>query len=134
MNIKRLLVSTLVSFIVVVVFDYIVHHILLMPIYHDTAHLWRDSEQMQSLMPVMFLSQLLFAFAFVLIFSQYYENKGIAEGARYGLFIGSLLAALQLGTYVYMPVPAILTGAWMLSMVVWGLLAGVALALVFKRF
>lgn len=127
---KKYVFSTAAVFSVVILFDFIVHQILLSNMYARTADVWRAPENMQML--PMFVSQLLFSLAFVFIFTRNYEKKGTREGLRYGLYIGLLIAALNLSTYSYLPIPFILTLCWMLAALTKCLLSGVVLARVYK--
>ena len=76
-----------------------------------------------------------FGFSAVLtyIFTLNYEGKGIGEGVRFGLCIGMLLGAIEIGKYSYMPVPIILMLSWVLAALLTGLGSGVILSLVYKR-
>ena len=101
--------------------------------YKSTAALWRPEAEMQSYMGLMFLAQTVFASGFAFIFTMNYEGKGIDESVRYGLYLGLLLAVIEIRKLCYMPIPLSLSLTWAISVVVWGLFAGIILSLVYKE-
>ena len=128
---KSYVLSVAAVFALVFAYDFIVHQNILADMYERTADLWRAADDMNML--PMFVSQLLFAVVFVFIFTLNYENKGVEEGMRYGFYIGLLLAAINLGTYSYLPIPFALTVSWMLAALLKCLFCGVVTALVYRR-
>ncbi|MEC8163238.1 MAG: hypothetical protein VX079_01570, partial [Pseudomonadota bacterium] len=64
------------------------HVLLLQDACKSAAALWRPEAYMQSYMGLMFLTQIVFASGFAVIFTRKYEGKGIGKGVRYG-FSGS---------------------------------------------
>jgi hypothetical protein len=133
MNIKRYAITAIALFVFTTAFDFLVHGILLKEAYTSTSNLWRPEAEMESYMGLMFLTQLAFSAAFAFIFTRNYEGRGIGEGARYGLYLGGLLAILEVQRYCYLPVPFSLPLSWALSAIVWGVLAGVILSLLYRE-
>ena len=79
---KRILMATVVIFIAWSVMDFVIHGLLLKPVYDATASPWRPMDEMN--MPLMYLVTLIFTVCFVLIY-QMIERKSLATGIRYGL-------------------------------------------------
>ena len=131
MNTKRYVISLLVVFVFVFLYEFLVHWFLLKEIYTQTAQLWRPEEEMN--MFFMFMSQLSFSAVIAYIFTLHYEGKGIGEGIRFGLCMGLLLGSIDIATYSYMPIPMVLTLSWVLASLLKGLGSGVVLSLVYKR-
>lgn len=131
MNKQRYVVSVLVTFVFVFLYDFLVHGFLLGDFYKQTAQLWRTEEEYK--MPVMLLSEFCFSAVLAFIFTRNYEGKGIGEGIRFGLCIGLLLGTIEIGKYSYMPIPMMLMLSWVLAALFTGLGAGVILSLVYKR-
>lgn len=125
-NLPRFLAAVVAGFIFVFISDYIVHGNLLMETYQNTDHLWRMEEDMQSFMPFMMGMQFLLALLVIFIFTRHYEEKGPAEGLRYGVMIGLLMGLLPASSYAWMPIPGALALAWFAD----GLLKGVGLGLI----
>ena len=133
MNTKRYLIAALALSVFTIAFDFLLHGMLLQDAYKSTAALWRPEAEMQSYMGLMFLTQIVFASGFAFIFTRNYEGKGVGEGVRYGLYLGLLLAVIEIQKLCYMPIPLSLSLTWAISVVVWGLLAGIILSLVYKE-
>lgn len=131
MNKQRYVISVLVTFVFVFLYDFLVHGFLLKDIYAQTKELWRPENEYKML--VMSMSQLGFAAVLAYIFTLNYEGKGIGEGIRFGLCIGMLLGVIQIGKYAYMPIPMVLMLSWVLAALLIGLGSGVILSLVYKR-
>lgn len=133
MNTKRLALSAVVSFIFIFGFEWVWHGMLLMDDYEATSQLWRPMESHEQYFHFMVLSQLAQAFLLAFIFTRAYEGKGIGEGLRFGLYIGLLLAALDFGSYCYLPVPFMLILSWMGGTLIKCVGVGAILALVYRR-
>ena len=131
MNIQRYCFSFVAVFIFIFLSDYLCHEFLLTELYEKTRELWRAKDE--HLMVFIWLGELGFAAVMAFIFTRHYENKGVMEGLRYGLYIGLLLAALKFGAYGYMPIPLVLTFSWMAISIVNGLGVGLVLAFVYKE-
>ena len=131
MNKQRYVISVLVTFVFVFLYDFMVHGFLLKDLYVQTKELWRPEEEYK--MFVMTMSQLGFSAVLAYIFTLNYEGKGIGEGIRFGLYIGMLLGIIEMGKYSYMPIPMVLMLGWVLAALLIGLGSGVVLSLVYKR-
>jgi len=129
---KKVLIGTAAIFIAMTAFDLIVHGIILSESYKATASLWRP--EMQSMTWIYSVISLVGAFFFSFIFSKGYEGKGIAEGARYGLYIGIWMSiGMAYGTYAMIAIPYTMALQWFLYGVVGYVLYGIILALIFGK-
>lgn len=133
MNVKRYVIAVIAVFIFTFAYDFVVHGVLLADTYKSLGNLWRPEADMQALMPLMAVAQILLAAIFTFIFTRHYEGNGVGEGLRYGLYAGLLLGAPQVASYVWMPVPVSLTATWVGGVVLWGILAGIVVSLVYKE-
>ncbi|HEY4612626.1 MAG TPA: hypothetical protein VII11_06555 [Bacteroidota bacterium] len=130
---KKVWVGTIVVFLLYFVLAFVVHGVLLKDEYATMSNLFRPESEVNSLMWIFVVTDAFFAFFFTLIFSKGYENKGIAEGVRYGLYVGLMMKLPAIyGVYAVMPMSYRLTMQSFLYEVVMVILCGVALALVFK--
>jgi hypothetical protein len=129
MNTKRWIISSIVIFIAVQIFDYVEHGLILSGAYEPLLGIWRAD--MNSVMWIMYVTSLIFAFLFVYIFSKGYEGKGILEGVRYGLLIGLLMVGIGIfNQYVIYPIPFSLAIQWFIyGMVRYGLYGIIAAAI-----
>lgn len=132
MNTKRWLMASVAAFAFIFVSEFVVHGVLLQGLYEATSQLWRSHEDTN--MAVMFMSQCLFAAGLAWLFTRNYEAGGIGEGLRFGLYVGVVLGAIELGKYAYMPVPGTLVAVWVASaMLIKGVGAGTVLSLVYRK-
>jgi hypothetical protein len=131
MNTKKMALATLAVFVAFEAMDYIIHSKILSPVYAQLAHLWRPD--MMSKMWVMMLSTFVMSVMFVYIFSKGYENKGIAEGARFGIAAGLFMNFIGVfGQYFMYPIPFSLAVKWFIFGMLEFVVAGIAAALVYK--
>ncbi len=111
-NIPRFLIAAVAGYAFVFGFDYLIHHVLLMDTYQQTPDLWRAPETMMEFFPLMIGYQVLLVLILGFIFTRNYEGKGIGEGIRFGLMIGSLIALLNAAAYIWMPISIELALSW----------------------
>ena len=135
MNTKRFIICFIVIFVILEITNYLVHGIILGPTYADDAvnFLYRSSEEMMSKMWIMYIMDLIWSFFFVLIFVKGYENKGILEGLRYGLYIGIFYVMVQsYNSYVIYPIPYLLAFLSFVYGIIQVLILGVVASLIYK--
>jgi len=129
---KKLWIGFAVVFVLVFALDYIINNYLMMSTYAQVSNLWRPMEEMK--WGLMVVCQLFFAFFFTLIFSKGYEARGVWEGVRYGFYVSMMVNVPgAYMTYATMPVPYSLALQWFLYGSAEMIIAGIALALVFKK-
>jgi len=132
MNVKRMVVASLLVFVAVQAMDYLINMVILMPSYKALAHIWRPD--MQSKMWLMTLASFIGSFLFVYIFIKGYENKGIMEGFRYGTIIGLFMNVVgALNQYVIYPLPLALVIKWFIYGMIEFIIMGIIAALVYKK-
>jgi len=129
---KKFWLGCITVFVVISVWEMIVNMALLASAYKATASLWRPEAEMK--IGLFFVVYAFVAFFFTLIFSKGYEGKGIAEGLRYGFYVGMMMSIpMAYGTYGAMPIPYSLALQWFMYGLIEYLLAGAALALVYGK-
>ena len=115
--------------------DWLVHGVLLSSTY-DTEGIketFRSMEEMQSKMWVMLVMYLVWAFFFTFIFVKGYENKGIMEGIKFGIYIGLFYSFVSAyGNYVIYPIPYSLALQWFIYGLIQSVIFGVAVAAIYK--
>lgn len=120
-------------FVVFSALDFVFHSLVMAPYYAATKELWRSEEAMGKMMPFMWLVTLLSSYFFVRVFSKGYEGKGIAEGIRYGLYIGAWFGlSMGLGTYTVMPITGAIAIGWFLITVVECVVAGIVTVSIYR--
>jgi hypothetical protein len=131
MNIKKMILACFGVFIAFEVMDYAIHGLILAPVYAQLVHLWR--QDMMSKMWLMALSTLVMSVMFVYIFIKGYENKGIAEGVRFGIVTGLFMNVIGMfGQYVMYPIPFSLTVKWFIFGMLEFMIAGIVAAIIYK--
>jgi hypothetical protein len=129
---KKFWIGFVVVFLVMAFWQFLVNAVFLSADYEATKQLWRPMEEMK--MGIFYLVYLIMSFFFTFVFSKGYEGKGIPEGARYGFFMGMILAtSMAYGTYGSMPIPYSLALKWFLFGLVQYVALGVLLAAVYGR-
>lgn len=136
MNTKRWFAASLAAFLVIFAVEFVQHGVLLQDLYRETAALWRPDEEIRRLVWLAWLGYAVFALVFAWLYARGYEEgrSGLAQGLRYGVGIGLLLGVPNgLGGYAAMPIPPALAAAWFFAAFLEGLLAGVAVGLIYRR-
>jgi len=133
MNPKRLLLAIVVVFVGVWITDFLIHAVWLAGAYKETMSLWRTDAEMQQHMGWLMLGQLIFAAAFVVIWSKGFPATASLGGAAlYGLCMGGFSQASTLVTYAVQPFPASLAAKWFFAGLAQGALMGLVVFFVYK--
>jgi hypothetical protein len=129
---KKVLIGTVVAFVILEVLDILIHGVILAPVYTATKDLWRPD--MMDKMWIMHIVKILVSFFFALIFSKGYEGKGVLEGVRYGLYVGVMLGVgMAYGTYTMIAIPYLLALQWFIFAVFEYIIAGIGVSLVYGK-
>ncbi len=119
------------AFVTIEILEMLVNFFILGPVYQANAQIWRAD--MNSKMWIFHVVMLFEAFFFSFIFSKGYENKGLAEGVRYGTYIGIWLGVGKAyATYAMIAIPYSLALQWFIYGIIEYVLAGMVLTLIFK--
>jgi len=131
MNRKRFIWVSLVVFLVFEIIDAIVHMVILSKEYEALRLMWRPD--LMSKIWIFHVGSLVLAFLFTYIFVKGFENKGIAEGVRYGLIIG-LFANIPYAFYEYamLPLPFSLCLQWFIYGMIEYIICGIFAAAIYK--
>ena len=136
MNTKRWLLASVAVFVVIMVLEFVIHGMLLSGIYQQTASVWRTQAEMQSMTWIFWVSYLVFALFFALIYVKGYEKgkPGLGQGFRFGLYVGAMLCVMHgFGWYVILPIPLALSLYWSVAVLVEFIAAGVAAGLIYHE-
>ena len=131
---KKFWTGFIVIFILWNVLDYVVHGVILSSAYQSEDVMKLMRPDMQSKMWIFYVTSLIMAFFFTLIFSKGYEGKGITEGIRYGLYVGLLMATpMAYSSYAMYPLPYSLVLQWFIYGIIHYVILGVVLAAVYGK-
>ncbi len=129
---KKVWIGFIVVFILMVICSFIVNMWILGSTYQSLQNVWRPD--MEAKMWIFYLVMVFQAFFFSFIFSKGYEGKGIAEGVRYGLYIGIWMSVgAAYATYAMIAIPYSLALQWFIYGIIEYVIYGIALALVFGK-
>ena len=130
---KTFWIGYVVVFLVMQVLGYVIHEVMMGDTYENLAAIFRPEAEMQSMMWIMMASSALMMFMFCYIFTRGHEGKGIAEGARYGLLIGLLVAGpMAIDPHVIFPVPGNVAMIWLISGIASLVIAGAVFSAIYK--
>ena len=135
MNSKRFWIAFVVVFIVLEVTNYLVHGVILDATYNSEGlkEVFRSQEEMQSNMWIMWITDIIWAFFFTFIFVKGYENKGIMEGVKYGIYIGIFFSlVIAYGNYAVYPIPYSLALQWFIYGLIQCIILGIFAAAIYK--
>jgi hypothetical protein len=133
MNRKRYLLSVLAVFVALVATYQLLHGVVLTELYEITKETWRSSSSKEFLLPLSFFSHFVISVGFVFLFVRGFRKKSWAEGVRYGLVFGMVIAtAGSIEKFVMLDVPARLALGWFMGTLFQYMILGVITALVYK--
>lgn len=131
MDAKRCWKASIAVFFFVLIYQFVLHHILLADQYKLYEQLWNAPDVMGSRQWAMWASHLVMSVLFTLIYTKGYEpEKGtVRQGVRYGILMGLILCLPQaLESYFVFPYPNNLVVIWaaagLLEFTVAGAIAG----------
>jgi hypothetical protein len=134
MNCKRLIIATLVIFVLLNAIDYVVNTYLLASTYEspELKKLWRPD--MMSKLWIGYVFSLLTSLLFTYIFVKGYEAKGLLEGVRFGILIWLFMVVpVSHGYYVVLDkLPYSLCLQWCGYGLIEMLVAGILVAAIYK--
>ncbi len=131
MNIKRFIFAAIGGFVAVFAFEMLWHGFLMKGMYDATISVWRP--EAESNMTFMFASQFLFAAAMAFAYTKIGKHIPCKRGIAFGLFVGLILAAPQLGTYCYLPIPLTISLMWMFAALIKSVVGGMAIAAIYTE-
>jgi hypothetical protein len=134
MNLPRVAIAAVVTWVVYLGVSFVVHTMLLTDIYVQHRAVMRPEDQANAILPVGFIFALVGFFAFAYAYAKGYEGgKGIQEGLRFGVIVGILLCCFgSIWEYMVWPVRGILLVAWMVDHIVEFAIYGMIVGLLYK--
>ena len=132
MNFGRVASAAVVAWIVYLGLSPLVNNVLLADLYARHARVFRPQGEMNVAFGL--TATLIGFFVFAYAYAKGYEGgPGAAEGLRYGVLVGLLLATFSVAwNYVVLPVSGALAAAWIVDVIVEMAIYGTAVGLVYK--
>jgi len=135
MKMKKMWISVGAVWFVMMLSDFLFHGLWMAPMYQETAQLWRPMEELQKMMPLMWIGSFLFSASFVWIYSQ-----GVTKGDIWGQAFRYALAILlvsrvpeNLVMWAMAPYPGELVMRWLGISLVQAIAAALVLTWTYKK-
>ena len=134
MNLPRVAIAAVVTWVVYLGVSFVVHTILLVDIYAQHRAVMRPEEQAGAILPVGFVFALVGFFAFAYAYAKGYEGGGgLQEGLRFGVIVGILICCFSIiWEYMIWPMSSALLIAWMLDYIIEFALYGMIVGVIYK--
>ena len=135
MNNKKLILAVIAVFILLLATDYLVNMVILSSTYAqpEISKVFRPMEEMGAKMWRMWIDDLVWSFFFVFIFTKGYQNKGLMEGVRYGVYIALFMNFMAaVAQNVVYPIPYSLALQWFIYGFIQCVIFGVVTAWIYK--
>ncbi|MCA9735481.1 MAG: hypothetical protein H6696_16540 [Deferribacteres bacterium] len=128
---KKTILAIVAVFVSWQALDFIIHSIILMPTYAETATLWRPEGEM--MMGLMMVVSLVSAACFVLVYDWFFKEKNMMVGLKYGVVFGiGAGISMGYGTYSVQPIMYFTALGWFLGTLVEAAVAGLITGLIIK--
>ena len=134
MNTKRFVLAFIVVFVLLEITNYLIHGLILAPVYTSEAVQGVFRADMTSEMWIIWITDIVWSFFFVFFFVKGYEKKGLAEGLRFGFYVGifiSFVTAYQ--GFAIHPIPYSLAFQWFIYGLIQNIVLGISASLVYKK-
>lgn len=133
MNYRRYFLASFVVWIYFFAVEFVFHGLILTGQYEGMKHVMRPEGDMGSFFLWVILAYLILALGLCKIFIVGYQNRGVAEGIRFGLLIGITFGISHTFiNHAVFPFPQDLTFAIAIGYIVEMILAGILIALIYK--
>jgi hypothetical protein len=134
MNLIRVALAAVVTWVVYLGISFVVHTIVLADIYQRHRAVMRPEEQANAILPVGFVFALVGFFAFAYAYAKGYEgSSGLQEGLRFGVLVGILICCFAtIWQYMVWPVSGTLLIAWMLDYIIEFAIYGMIVGVIYK--
>jgi hypothetical protein len=128
---KRTILAVIAVFMAWSILDFLIHGLILRPIYEATANLWRPMDEMK--MALMYFVTLVVTICFVTIYGLMVGQKTLLSGIKFGILFGLATGiSMGFGSYSYMPIPLSLAWSWFFGSWIEAITAGVIVGAIIK--
>jgi len=129
---KKLWTGFIAAYVVLSLLNYVIHQVILRDTYMKLIESGFMRGEEAGTMWIYFVTALVVAFFFTLIFSKGYNGTGAGEGVRFGLYAGLLLMTpFAYDTYASVPIPYSLALQWFLYGIIEYVILGVVVSMVY---
>jgi len=110
---NKYLRSVIVLFVFIVLYEWLVHGVILQSVYQATEQLWRTVSEQKAHVHILFLGHAVSAFAIYLLFSRS-DSTLASDFVIFGAFLGLLTAGWRIVMYSVVPYPWWLVALWII--------------------
>lgn len=131
---NKLWVGFIAVYVVLMATNFLIHEVILVPTYQTLVEngIMRGAEA--GTMWIYFVTGLIVAFFFTLIYSKGHEGKGIGEGVRFGLYAGLFMATpFAYDNYASVIIPYSLALQWFIYMVIQYIILGIIVSMIYGK-
>ncbi len=133
MDKKKFIIAFVVVFVLLEIMGYLINNVFLMSTYEANKAAFRPMQDIMSKMWIMYITDIIWAFFFVFFFVKGYENKGLGEGIRFGVYMGLFFCLVNAySAYVVYPVQYSLTFLSFVYGLIEMIILGIAISLIYK--
>jgi len=142
--VKPMIISVLAVLVTLFATEYLIHGIWLMPLYQQTASLWRPMSEM-GMFPWCIIRLLALSFIYSALYCKCKKAKPeacdidgkkqcpIQHGLCFGILLGLLIGTMMASSYLWMPVPGELAIKWFIGGLGQGILVGLVLSCICSK-
>ena len=132
MNHKRGFPAFLCAFIVVFLFGFPWHGVLMKPAYMETASLWRGEGDFQNHFWILILGHAVLAFTFTGLYVSKIGVNSVATGLGYGVVIGIFCAGVELIRFAVEPITTKILWMWIIGDIIQFGIVGAVVGAIYK--
>jgi hypothetical protein len=134
MNLARVAIAAVVTWVVYLGVSFAVHTVLLKDLYLQHLALMRPETDQNAILPIGFFFALVGFFAFSYTYAKGYEGgRGTQEGLRFGVLVGILICCFRIiWDHMVWPVSLQLTIAWMVEYIIEFAIYGSLVGVIYK--
>lgn len=134
MDSRRYLHAFIAVFVYFNLFAILFNAVFVAPFYDGSADLWRPLSHIEHLlMPWLFISTAGATHMFITIFGFGYQGKGVREGVRYGLYMGTFIGFALFSAYPILAFSLELVAIWFAGALVATIGAGALLGAIYEN-
>jgi hypothetical protein len=132
MNHKRGFPAFLIAFVLIFLFGFLWHGMLMKGAYLETASLWRSEPDFQKHFWILILGHAVVAFAFTGLYVSKVGSNSAATGLGYGIVLGILCAGVELIRFAVEPLTVRILLMWLVGDVLQFAIVGAAVGAIYK--
>ena len=136
MNWKKFFISLFVVFAILEISGYLIHMIFLKNEYLTETFkaVFRPHDQLAANMWMLWITDLIWSFFFVLIYLKGFRTKGLIDAVKYGFYIGIFCGFVNAyKTYALCPFPYLIIFYWFILAMFQSLILGIVLWWLYRK-